>query len=195
MQSESVIVPDHTWLAEVDKSSGEDVRVCYQCKTCSSGCPVSFAMDIQPNQIIHMIRMGLKDEVLKSASIWLCVSCETCTTRCPNDIDVAKIIDALRMASTKSGLKLGEKRPSVFHDSVLSSIKRTGRLYELGMIGIYTLKSGDMVSNIKSGSLLEDVKVGWKMFKNGKLKLIPKRIKGRKEIKNLFKKLKRGESA
>ncbi len=70
MPSESVIVPDHTWLAEVDKSSGEYVKTCYQCKTCSSGCPVSFAMDIQPHQIIHMIRMGLKDEVLKSASIW-----------------------------------------------------------------------------------------------------------------------------
>ena len=195
MQSESVIVPDNAWLAEVRNSSGENASLCYQCKTCSSGYPVAFAMDLLPHQIIHMIRMGLKDAVLKSSSIWLCVSCEACTTRCPNDIDVAKIIDALRMASTKSGLKLGEKKPSVFHDSVLSSIKKTGRLYELGMIGIYTLKSGDMVSNIKSGSLLEDAKVGWKMFKNGKLKLIPKRIKGRKEIKNLFKKLKRGESA
>jgi heterodisulfide reductase subunit C len=98
------------------------------------------------------------------------------------------------MASIKSGLKLGEKRPSVFHDSVLSSVKKTGRLYELGMIGSYVLRSGDMVSNIKSGSLLEDAKVGWKLFKNGKLKLIPERIKGRKEIKKLFKKLKRGES-
>ena len=195
MQPESVIVPDNAWIAEVEKSSGENASICYQCKTCSSGCPVAFAMDLLPHQIIHMTRMGLKDEVLKSASIWLCVSCEACSTRCPNDIDVAKIIDALRMASTKSDLKLGEKNPSIFHDSVLLSIKKTGRLYELGMIGLYTLKSGDMVSNIKSGSLLEDAKVGWKMFKHGKLKLIPKRIKGRKEIKNLFKKLKRGESA
>jgi len=193
MQPEFVIVPDHAWLAELEKSSGESVSICYQCKTCSSGCPVAFAMDLLPHQIIHMIRMGLKDKVLKSASIWLCVSCESCTTRCPNDIDVAKIIDALRMASIKSGLKLGEKRPSVFHDSVLSSIKKTGRLYELGMIGIYTLKSGDVVSNIKSGSLLEDAKVGWKLFRNGKLKLIPERIKGKKEIRKLFKKLKRGE--
>jgi heterodisulfide reductase subunit C len=194
MQSESAIVPSHAWLAELEKSSGESASICYQCKTCSSGCPVAFAMDLLPHQIIQMIRMGLKDVVLKSSSIWLCVSCESCTTRCPNDIDVAKIIDALRMASIKSGLKLGEKRPSVFHDSVLSSIKRTGRLYELGMIGSYVLRSGDMVSNIKSGSLLEDAKVGWKLFKNGKLKLIPERIKGRKEIKKLFKKLKRGES-
>ncbi len=195
MPSESVIVPDHAWLAEIGKSSGENTSICYQCKTCSSGCPVAFAMDLLPHQIIHMIQMGLKDEVLKSASIWLCVSCESCTTRCPNNINVAKIMDALRMASIKSGLKLGEKRPSVFHDSVLSSIKNTGRLYELGMIGMYILKSGDLVSNIKSGSLLADAKVGWKLFKNGKLKLFPKKIKGRREIKKLFKKLKRGEGA
>jgi len=193
MQSESAIIPNHAWLAELEKSSGESASSCYQCKTCSSGCPVAFAMDLLPHQIIHMIRMGLKEMVLKSSSIWLCVSCESCTSRCPNDIDVAKIIDALRMASVKSGFKLGEKRPSVFHNSVLSSIKKTGRLYELGMIGSYVLRSGDMVSNIKSGSLLEDAKVGWKLFKNGKLKLIPERIKGRKEIKKLFKKLKRGE--
>ncbi len=193
MPSESAIVPNHAWLAEVEKFSGESASICYQCKTCSSGCPVAFAMDLPPHKIIHMIRMGLKEIVLKSSSIWLCVSCEACTTRCPNDIDVAKIIDALRMASIKSGLELGEKRPSVFHGSVLSSIKKTGRLYELGMIGSYVLRSGDLVSNIKNGSLLEDMKVGWKLFKNGKLKIIPERIKGRKEIKKLFKKLNRGE--
>jgi len=195
MQFESVIVPDNAWLAEVGSSSGESVSICYQCKTCSSGCPVAFAMDLLPHQIIHMIRLGLKDEVLKSASIWLCASCETCTTRCPNDIDIAKIIDTMRMASLKSGLKLKEKRPSIFHKSVLSSIKKTGRLYELGMIGIYTLKSGDIVSNIKSGALLEDAKVGWKLFKERKLKIFPRLVKGRKEIKRFFKKLKRGKTA
>jgi len=194
MQSESVIVPDNAWLAEVRNSSGENASLCYQCKTCSSGCPAAFAMDILPHQIIHMIRMGQKDEVLKSASIWVCVSCETCTTRCPNDIDIAKIIDTMRIASLKSGLKLGDKRPSVFNKAVLSSVKSTGRLYELGMIGVYTLKSGETVSNIKSGALLEDAKVGWKLFKEGKLKIFPRMIKGRKEIKRLFKKLKRGEA-
>jgi len=193
MPSESAIVPSHDWLAEFEKNSGESASVCYQCKTCSSGCPVAYAMDFLPHQIIQMIRLGLKEAVLKSSSIWLCVSCESCTTRCPNDIDVAKIIDALRMASSKSGLKLGDKRPSVFHNAVLASVKRTGRLYELGMIGSYVLKSGDMISNVKSGALLEDAKVGWKLFKSGKLKLIPERVKGRKEIKRLFKKLKRGE--
>ncbi|MBC8175067.1 MAG: 4Fe-4S dicluster domain-containing protein [Candidatus Marinimicrobia bacterium] len=193
MQSESVIVPDHTWLAEVGKSSGENASDCYQCLKCSSGCPVTFAMDYLPHQIIHMIRMGLKDEVLKSSSIWLCTSCETCTTRCPNNIDIAKIMDAMRMTSIKSGLKVGEKRVPIFHNTFLSSIKSKGKVYELGMIGKYTLKSGDAVSKLKSGSLFDEAKLGWQMFKKGKLKLFPKKIKGRKEIKRLFKKT--GEEA
>jgi len=196
MQSESTIIPDHNWLTEVNLSSGESASSCYQCKTCSSGCPVSFAMDILPHQIIHMVRMGLKDEVLKSASIWLCASCETCTTRCPNDIDVAKIIDTMRMASLKSGLKKGDKHPAIFHSSVLQSIKLTGKLYELGMIGLYMMRtSGDLVSNIRSGALLEDMKVGLKLFRHGKLKLMPGFVKRRRDIRKAFKKLKRGEGA
>lgn len=194
MLSESTILPDHTWLAEVNLSSGESASSCYQCKTCSSGCPVSFAMDILPHQIIHMIRIGLKEEVLKSASIWLCASCETCTTRCPNGIDVAKIIDTMRIASLKSDLKKGDKHPAIFHRTVLQSIKTTGKLYELGMIGLYMLRtSGDLLSNIKSGALWEDLKVGFKLFSSGKLKLIPGIVKRRREIRNAFKKLKRGE--
>lgn len=195
MQSESVIVPDHTWLIEVGEDSHENVSVCYQCKKCSSGCPVTFAMDYLPNQIIHMIRMGLKDEVLKSNSIWVCASCETCSTRCPNDIDVAKIIDTMRMASRKSGVKVAEKEVTYFHDAVLSSIKITGRLYELGMIGQFMLKSGGFFAKIKSGELMDQAKLGLQMFKKGKLKLFPKFIKGRGEVSKLFKKLKRGEVA
>ena len=193
MQPESLITPDHTWLVEVEKSSGVKVSACYQCKKCSSGCPVTFAMDYLPNQIIHMIQMGLKDEVLKSATIWVCASCETCTTRCPNDIDIAKIMDTLRMMSLTSGLKIGEKKVPIFHDAFLSSIKSKGRVYELGMIGQYTLKSGDVTLKLKSGSLMDEAKLGWQMFKKGKLKLFPQKIKRRGEIKKLFKKLKRGE--
>jgi heterodisulfide reductase subunit C len=134
-----------------------------------------------------MIQMGLKDEVLKSATIWVCASCETCTTRCPNDIDIAKVMDTMRVMSRRLGMPAGEKRVPIFHDAFLSSIKRMGRVYELGMIGDYTLKSGDASVKLKSGSLMEEAKLGWQMFKKGKLKLFPRRIKGRGEIKRLFK--------
>jgi len=195
MQPESLIAPDSSWLYEVEKSSGVKVSACYQCKKCSSGCPVTFAMDYLPNQILHMIQIGLKTEVLKSSTIWVCASCETCTTRCPNDIDIARIMDVMRRESLKSGLTTGEKKVPVFHDVFLSSIESTGRVYELGMIGHYSLKSGDIKAKLISGSLIEEVKLGWQMFKKGKLKLFPQKIKRTGEIKRLFKKLVRGEDA
>ncbi|MFC2160706.1 4Fe-4S dicluster domain-containing protein [Acidobacteriota bacterium] len=195
MPSESILIPDNTWIPEMDKKSGEYVSSCYQCKSCSSGCPVGFAMDYLPNQIVHMIRMGQKEEVLKSNSIWVCASCETCTTRCPNDIDVAKIMDSLRMASRKSGLKKGDKRPAAFHTSVLAMIKTTGRVYELGMTGFYFLKSGDMISQLKSGALFSQGILGWNLFRKGKLKLFPKIIKERSAMTKLFKKIKKGEDS
>lgn len=195
MQSEFLITPDSSWLYEVEKSSGVKVSACYQCKKCSSGCPVTFAMDYLPNKILHMIQMGLKDEVLKSATIWVCASCETCTTRCPNDIDIARIMDVMRRESLKSGLATGEKKVPVFHDVFLSSIESKGRVYELGMIGQYSLKSGDAKGKLIRGSLIEEVKLGWQMFKKGKLKLFPQKIKRTGEIKRLFKKLVRGEDA
>ncbi len=195
MQSESLFTPDSSWLAEIETSSGVKVSACYQCKKCSSGCPVTFAMDYLPNQILHMIQMGLKDEVLKSATIWVCASCETCTTRCPNDIDIAGIMDTMRRESLKSGLKTGEKKVPIFHDTFLSSIESKGRVYELGMISQYTLKSGDVITKLKRGLLMEEVKLGWQMFKKGKLKLFPQKIKQTGEIKKLFKKFARGEGA
>lgn len=191
--TELLITPDHTWLNEVEKSSGVAVSACYQCKKCSSGCPVTFAMEYIPHQILHMIHLGLKEEVLKSATIWVCASCETCTTRCPNDIDIAKIMDVMRMESLKSGLAIGEKRVPVFHQAFLSSIENKGRVYELGMIGQYSLKSGEVTNKLKSGTLIDEARLGWQMFKKGKLKLFPRKIKRREEVKRLFKKLKSRE--
>ncbi len=195
MEPESYITPDHRWCDEVEEHSGVAISACYQCKKCSAGCPVTFAMDYLPHQILHMIQLFLKDAVLKSATIWVCASCETCTTRCPNDIDIAKIMDELRIASHRAGVAAGERRVPIFHEAFLSSIKRTGRVYELGMIGGYTLKSGEVSAKLRSGSLWEEAKLGWQMFKKGKLKLLPQKVKRRGDIVQLFKKPGRGEGA
>jgi len=78
------------FLEEVNQHSGEKVQLCFQCFKCSLGCPVSFAMDYLPHQLLRMVQMGLKDRVLHSHTIWVCAACETCTTRCPNHIDIAR---------------------------------------------------------------------------------------------------------
>jgi len=80
---------------EVEELSGENLYGCYQCGTCSAGCPYVEEMDLTPDEVIRYIILDRK-EVLNSKTIWLCSSCFTCAERCPRDINITKIMEALR---------------------------------------------------------------------------------------------------
>jgi len=90
---------------EVLRESGQEVNLCYQCRKCAAGCPISYAMDYKPAQLIHAIRLGMDDLVFNSKTVWLCASCETCTTRCPQEVDVAKVMDAVKIITHRRGIK------------------------------------------------------------------------------------------
>lgn len=137
-------------------------------------------MDILPHQIMRAIQLGLRSNVLGSSTIWLCASCQTCSTRCPNDIDIAGIMDVLRQVALEYGIKPKEPEVPAFHLTFLNSIKRHGKVFELGMMGTYKLKTRDFFS---------DLKLGMDMFKKGKFKLLPHRVQNLKEIKEIFRKV------
>ncbi len=84
------------FVTKVEELSGQNLLACYQCGKCSAGCPAISEMDILPNQIIRYAQLGMKDELLKSKSIWICASCFTCNARCPKGINIAEVIEALR---------------------------------------------------------------------------------------------------
>ncbi len=75
--------------------SGQDLFACYQCGTCSAGCPMVAEMDLLPDQLIRHVLFGMSD-ALESTAIWVCASCYLCDERCPRGIDVSKIMEALR---------------------------------------------------------------------------------------------------
>jgi len=180
------IIPNSLFIREVEGASGEKVSSCYQCNKCSSGCPVNFAMDFLPHVLLHMVQLGLKERVLSSSTIWICASCETCTTRCPNEIDLTEVMDNLRRMALKAGVSPGEKNIPKFHSSFLSSIKAGGRVHELGMIMQYMSKRGNLWNRLMNRDLLREARVGWEMFKRGKLRLFPHKMRQRGEIKKLF---------
>ncbi len=159
------------------RMEGIDVQDCYQCQKCSAGCPVVFAMDYKPNQIMQMVSLGMKERVLNCKTIWVCASCYTCSTRCPNDIDIAGVMDRLRQAALREGFEPAERDVPAFHASFLESIRTHGRVHELGMMARYKMKTG---------KFLDDFKLGWKMFTKGKLRLFPARFRKKGEIKKIF---------
>jgi heterodisulfide reductase subunit C len=83
-------------VREVEELCGENLYACYQCGTCSAGCPFIDDMDLAPDEVIRYVVLDKKDEVLNSNTIWMCASCYTCSERCPRDLNITKIMEALR---------------------------------------------------------------------------------------------------
>src|SRR3989304_9103421 len=144
-----------SFLEAVKKKSGEDLSLCYQCLKCTAGCPTAPYMDIRPNNIIRMIQMGMKKEVLRSSAIWLCIYCQTCGTRCPNEIHIGILMDALREMAVEEGVPAKEKNIHLFHEAFIQSVRRGGRAQEGTMLMEYMLRRRDLMK----GSLIPGVKL------------------------------------
>jgi len=84
-------------VRKIEEVSGQSVLACYQCGKCSAGCPMVSSMDLLPNQVIRLIQLGQVDEVLRSRTIWLCASCFSCASRCPKGVDLARLMEAIRL--------------------------------------------------------------------------------------------------
>ena len=179
------ISPRPSLRRKIEDLSGQKIAACFQCEKCTNGCPVTFAMDVVPHRLMRMLQLGLLDEAIRSDTIWVCASCETCTTRCPNDIDIAHVMDTLRQLSQREGIKVVQKNAPTFHAAFLASLRRHGRVHEPEMAVEYMLKSGGL------NGLRKQAGTGMAMFKRGKIKLLPPRVRAGRQVKNIFKKVKR----
>ena len=180
MTEPSVITPSESPLAKsVLSESGQNVNLCYQCMKCAAGCPVSYEMDYKPAELIHAIRLGMDDIVLNSKTMWLCASCETCTTRCPQEVDVAKVMDAVKITAVRQGIKPAIPQVASFNRAALSNIKMCGRMYEVGMI---------IGLKLRTFEFFKDAVMGMKMFRKGKLKMIPS-LTGAMRTRKIFRRV------
>ncbi len=141
-------------------------------------------MDYLPNQIIRMVQLGMEDKVLSSHTIWLCAGCETCTTRCPREIDLAKVMDALRIIALRRKIKSSERDIQLFNRLFLSTVRKYGRVFEGEMIGKF---------NLNRGHFLKDIFMAPKLFKRGRLKTFPS-LADPKKIKKIFKGAESGQA-
>jgi len=164
-------------LDEVQRRAGTPVGACFQCHKCSAGCPTGAEMDFLPSQIMRLVHLGAEAEVLRSEAIWLCASCEACSTRCPMEIDVAAVMDALRIMAVDRQVALPDAHGRAFNRSFLGSVRRHGRVFETGMMASYKLRTGDLLAD--AGKVPQ-------MLAKGKLSLLPKRSGSADEVREVF---------
>ncbi len=152
---------------------------CIQCGTCTGSCQLAQDMDYTPRRIIEMVRAGLKDEVLSSKAIWYCASCYSCTVRCPKDIKVTEVMYALRALSLRRRRSRSVGLSPVFYSTFSRLVNTLGKMYEAGLIVLVALRSNPF-------RLVKLAPVGGRMFFQGKLGLLPKRVAGRAEIQKML---------
>jgi heterodisulfide reductase subunit C len=167
---------DRTFIEQVQKESGQNPSLCYQCGNCTAGCPYTQYFDYPVSQVMRLLQAGQKDTILNSRAIWLCATCEACTTRCPCEIDVAQVMDTLRIIARQEN-RVSEKDIKIFYDSFLDSLRHHGRIYEMGVLLSY---------NFKSGHIFADADLGPKVMERGKIHYFPKNIKGKDKVAKIF---------
>lgn len=173
---------DPDFIRQVEARSGQTISSCYQCGNCTASCPAAFTYDMQPNQVMRAVQLGLRKQLLHSEAIWMCLSCSTCSLRCPNTIDVASVMETLRhMAREEGCIKVG--RMNKFWLSFLNTVKLFGRSFEIGTMALYMLRSLRIYTDVDlAPSALAKRKLGFKPH------VIPN--EGAKAVGRIFKKYK-----
>lgn len=93
---------------------------CVQCQTCTNVCPVvaqsiaaDHRVDLTPQKVMNLLRLGLRDLTLGSRMVWDCATCYQCQENCPEGVRVTDIMCELRaLAVHRLGSVRSEKVPS-----------------------------------------------------------------------------------
>jgi heterodisulfide reductase subunit C len=164
---------------------GASILECIQCGVCSGSCPTRASMDYSPTQIIKMITLGMRDEVLSSHTIWVCSSCHTCMTRCPRGVDFTTLMMSLRNLAIKENVAQSKIKPK-FHKGYTDVVGKYGRLHEPSLL----LKIMDKKD---PKGLLHNASLGIRLVKKGKISLKPQKIKATEDLAELYEKTKGGK--
>ena len=160
------------FLREVDRvPGGERLHRCIQCGTCSGSCPVSYAMDHSPREMLALFRAGAIETLLRSRSIWLCASCYQCTVRCPAGIQITDLLYALKRTAMEKGILPKRYPVYVLSEIFTSMVRRYGRNHEAALLVRYYLRT-------RPGRLLAGIGEGFALWRHGRLPARARRIQG-----------------
>ena len=84
-------------------AGGGEVKMCFQCGTCTAGCPSGRRTSYRVRKLMRQAQLGLKDEIIGKEELWDCTTCYTCMERCPRAVPIVDIVIALRNISVSEG--------------------------------------------------------------------------------------------
>ena len=71
-------------------------NICLTCGACSSGCPATGIMNMDPRKFVRMAALGMDNELEGNPWIWVCTMCKRCQSVCPMDLNIPELIYHIR---------------------------------------------------------------------------------------------------
>nr|WP_276716656.1 (Fe-S)-binding protein [Kyrpidia tusciae] len=79
----------------------ESLGYCYQCGKCTGVCPIDTVGDYSPRKVFRRTQLGAS--LLDSPDLWLCTTCRNCLRVCPKEVNMIKIMPAVREKAVLEG--------------------------------------------------------------------------------------------
>jgi heterodisulfide reductase subunit C len=80
---------------------------CYQCSTCSGGCPVALLTNgiYNPRKIIEEAILGFQEKLvqIQEPNPWLCSTCQKCVELCPQKVELTEIFTLIKNKCFEQG--------------------------------------------------------------------------------------------
>lgn len=136
-------------------SGAENVHRCWQCGSCTNSCTMyAQNTDFNPRYWIYLVRLGLKDEILKDKDIiWQCVSCNKCTDICPKDVRPEGVMKALAHWIEEEGYG-PRSNSTIFDEEFARQCLERGRIEDATVVSNFFKNSKqDMMQMVLHGWL------------------------------------------
>jgi len=97
------IKPNPEFEKQVADLGGAEVKMCFQCGTCTASCPSGRRTSYRVRKLMRQTQLGLKEVILGGEELWDCTTCYTCVERCPRAVPIVDVVVALRNMAVKEG--------------------------------------------------------------------------------------------
>jgi len=113
---------DTTTLDKVrDIDGAESMGWCYQCSQCVPVCPIDAVGEYGPMRVYKDLLMG--KDLFTSDELWKCTTCMNCLRVCPKEVDMIKIMPAIREEAVMEG-EVPEELQEAFENTFQSALFR-----------------------------------------------------------------------
>ncbi len=97
-----------------DIAGAESMGWCYQCGQCIPVCPVDSLGEYGPLKMFRQLQLGA--DLFESDELWKCTTCMNCLRVCPKEVNMVKIMPAIREEAVMEG-NVPEELQEVFENT------------------------------------------------------------------------------